>query len=100
LPRLHRRKSREFLSVSARFSGPFDDTVDVALLVRGEALENLRQRRTALAPDCMQIVAGHLTEEDVNAIAAYLSSTPAPQDPAPVKKDSYALPFACGSQPN
>ena len=28
--------------------------------------------RTATAPDCMQIVAGHLTEEDVKAIAAFL----------------------------
>ncbi|WP_439651773.1 c-type cytochrome [Microvirga puerhi] len=56
--------------------------------------------RTANAPDCMQLVAGHLTEEDVNAIAAYLSSRPAPQDPSPAKKGSYALPFACGSQPN
>jgi cytochrome c553 len=56
--------------------------------------------RTAIAPDCMQVVAGHLTEEDVNAIAAYLSSKPAPQDPSPAKKGSYALPFACGSQPN
>jgi cytochrome c553 len=56
--------------------------------------------RTAIAPDCMQLVAGHLTEEDVNAISAFLSSQPAPQDPAPAKKGSYALPFACGSQPN
>jgi cytochrome c553 len=56
--------------------------------------------RTAIAPDCMQVVAGHLTEEDVNAIAAYLSSRPIPQDPSPAKKGSYALPFACGSQPN
>nr|WP_162559311.1 c-type cytochrome [Microvirga sp. 17 mud 1-3] len=56
--------------------------------------------RTAIAPDCMQVVAGHLTEEDVNAIAAYLSSRPAPDNPAPAKKGSYALPFACGSQPN
>ena len=27
--------------------------------------------RTAAAPDCMQIVAGYLTEDDVKAIAAF-----------------------------
>jgi cytochrome c553 len=32
--------------------------------------------RTAAAPDCMQIVAGHLTEDDVKALAAWLSSRP------------------------
>ena len=30
--------------------------------------------RTATEPDCMQIVAAHLTEDDVKAVAAYLSS--------------------------
>ena len=42
--------------------------------------------RTAAAPDCMQIVAGHLTEDDVKAIAAWLSSRPAPPDPSPAAK--------------
>jgi cytochrome c553 len=55
--------------------------------------------RTALAPDCMQIVAGHLTEADVAAITAWLSSRPAPADRRPVPQGTYALPFACGSQP-
>ena len=55
--------------------------------------------RTATAPDCMQIVAGHLTEDDVKAVAAWLASRPAPTNPAPVPKGSFALPFACGSQP-
>ncbi len=55
--------------------------------------------RTATAPDCMQIVAGHLTEDDVKAIAAFLSSRPPPSDLSPVAKDSYTLPFACGSEP-
>jgi cytochrome c553 len=55
--------------------------------------------RTALAPDCMQVVAGHLTEADVTGIAAWLSSQPAPADRAPARKGSYPLPFACGSQP-
>ncbi len=55
--------------------------------------------RTADAPDCMQIVAGHLTEDDVKSVAAYLAMQPAPGDPAPVAQGSYALPFGCGSQP-
>lgn len=55
--------------------------------------------RTATAPDCMQIVAGHLNEDDVKAIAAFLSSRPSPSDLSPVAKDSYTLPFACGSEP-
>jgi cytochrome c553 len=55
--------------------------------------------RTATAPDCMQIVAGHLTEDDVKAVAAVLASKLAPDKPEPVAKGSYALPFACGSQP-
>jgi cytochrome c553 len=56
--------------------------------------------RTATAPDCMQIVAGHLTETDVTAVAAYLSTLSAPQDTAPVPKGSLPMPLACGSEPN
>jgi cytochrome c553 len=56
--------------------------------------------RTAKSPDCMQLVAGHLTEADVTAIAAWLATRPAPANPAPVPKGTYALPFGCGSQPN
>ncbi len=55
--------------------------------------------RTATAPDCMQIVAGHLTEEDVKAIAAFLASRPAPPDLSPAPEGSFTLPFACGSEP-
>ncbi|MCP8937126.1 c-type cytochrome [Alsobacter sp. SYSU M60028] len=55
--------------------------------------------RTALSPDCMQVVAGHLTEADVTAIAAWLSSRPAPAERRSVPQGTYALPFACGSQP-
>ena len=56
--------------------------------------------RTAAAPDCMQIVAGLLTEADVTAVAAYLSSLPIPADPAPVPRGTLAMPLACGSEPN
>jgi cytochrome c553 len=55
--------------------------------------------RTAAAPDCMQIVAGHLTEPDVAAAAAYLSSLPIPADPVPVARGTLAMPLACGSEP-
>jgi cytochrome c553 len=56
--------------------------------------------RTAAAPDCMQIVAGLLTEDDVKAIAAFLSSRPAPADPASAPRGSFKMPLACGSEPN
>jgi cytochrome c553 len=56
--------------------------------------------RTATAPDCMQIVAGLLTEDDVKAIAAWLSSRPAPADPTPVARGSLPMPLTCGSEPN
>jgi cytochrome c553 len=56
--------------------------------------------RTAAAPDCMQIVAGHLTEDDVKALAAWLSSRPMPSNPAPVPRGSLPMPLACGSEPN
>lgn len=56
--------------------------------------------RTAKAPDCMQIVAGHLTEDDVRAVAAYLATLAQPAGAAPSPAGSFALPFACGSQPD
>jgi cytochrome c553 len=56
--------------------------------------------RTAIEPDCMQIVAGHLTEADVTAVAAFLASLPVPTDPSPVPQGSLPMPLACGSEPN
>jgi cytochrome c553 len=55
--------------------------------------------RTAAAPDCMQIVAGLLTEDDVKAVAAWLSSRPAPSDPSSAPRGSLPMPLACGSEP-
>jgi cytochrome c553 len=55
--------------------------------------------RTALAPDCMQVVAARLTEADVRAVAAYLASIPASADRVPAEQGSWPLPFACGSEP-
>jgi cytochrome c553 len=56
--------------------------------------------RTAAEPDCMQIVAGHLTEADVTAVAAYLSTLTAPPDARPVPQGSLPMPLSCGSEPN
>lgn len=56
--------------------------------------------RTAPDPDCMQIVAGHLTEADVTAVAAYLASLPFPADIAPVPHGSLQMPLTCGSEPD
>jgi cytochrome c553 len=56
--------------------------------------------RTAATPDCMQIVASLLTEDDVKAVAAFLSSRPAPMDPASAPRGSLPMQLACGSQPN
>jgi cytochrome c553 len=56
--------------------------------------------RTAAAPDCMQIVAGHLTEDDVKALAAWLSSRQAPTTPTSVPHGSARMPLSCGSEPN
>jgi cytochrome c553 len=55
--------------------------------------------RTAASPDCMQIVASLLTEDDVKAVAAFLSSRPAPSDPSFAPRGSLPMPLACGSQP-
>jgi len=56
--------------------------------------------RTAAEPDCMQVVAASLTETDVTAVAAWLSSRPVPADPSPVPKGTLTMPLACGSEPN
>ena len=55
--------------------------------------------RTAKAPDCMQLVAARLTENDVTAVAAWLAAQPVPQDVKPLPAGTLALPFACGSEP-
>lgn len=54
--------------------------------------------RTAASPDCMQQVAVRLTESDVTAIAAWLSSRPAPAEPAPLPRGTLKMPLACGSE--
>jgi cytochrome c553 len=56
--------------------------------------------RTAAAPDCMQIIAATLTENDVSAVAAWLASLPVPSDPSPVARGTLSMPLPCGSEPN
>jgi len=47
-----------------------------------------------------QLVAGHLTESDVTAVAAWLSAQPIAADPSPVPQGTLPMPLACGSEPN
>ena len=56
--------------------------------------------RTTVTPDCMHQVASRLADRDITAIAAYLASLPAPQDPTPVAAGSLKMPLACGSVVN
>lgn len=53
--------------------------------------------RTALAPDCMQVIASSLTEPEVAAVAAYLASQPV-TNARPAKAAQVTLPMPCGSQ--
>lgn len=53
--------------------------------------------RTALAPDCMQLVSSSLTEPEVAAVSAYLASLPV-GNVRPAKASAARLPLACGSQ--
>jgi cytochrome c553 len=55
--------------------------------------------RTALTPDCMQVIAARLTEDEVKAVAAYLASLPGSATSVPAKQGSWPLPLACGSEP-
>jgi len=55
--------------------------------------------RTAKAPDCMQQVAGRLTDLDVTAVAAYLASLPVPAGTTPLPAGTLKTPLRCGSEP-
>lgn len=54
--------------------------------------------RTSIEPDCMQLIAARMTEEDVTAAAAWLAVMPVPANTLPLKQSSVRLPLACGSQ--
>lgn len=53
--------------------------------------------RTALAPDCMQVISSSLSEPEVAAVSAYLASLPVSKA-RPAKAGPARLPLACGSQ--
>jgi cytochrome c553 len=53
--------------------------------------------RNTVAPDCMHDIATRLHDRDITAIAAYLASQPAPENPVPIAAGSLKMPLACGS---
>ncbi|HTJ95617.1 MAG TPA: c-type cytochrome [Pararobbsia sp.] len=55
--------------------------------------------RHALAPDCMHEIATRLNDADISAVAAWLSTQQAPQNPVPVPAGTLKTPLACGSEP-
>ncbi|WP_087648420.1 c-type cytochrome [Caballeronia choica] len=55
--------------------------------------------RHAIAPDCMQQIASRLTDDDVTAVAAWLSTQTAPANPVPAPAGSLKTPLKCGSEP-
>jgi cytochrome c553 len=55
--------------------------------------------RQAKAPDCMHEIASRLSDDDVSAVAAWLSMQKAPQNPVPAPAGSLKTPLACGSEP-
>ncbi|WP_460840517.1 c-type cytochrome [Noviherbaspirillum agri] len=54
--------------------------------------------RTAIAPDCMQLIAARMTEQDVAAVSAWIAAMPIPANTEPAGQSTERLPFACGSQ--
>ena len=54
--------------------------------------------RHAADPDCMKRIATRLSEDDVAAVAAWLSSQNAPADASPESPNLVRMPLACGSQ--
>jgi cytochrome c553 len=69
-------------------------TYIVAQLTRWQVGE-----RHATEPDCMKRIASRLSDEDITAVAAWLSRQDAPRDPAPESANYVRMPLACGSQP-
>jgi cytochrome c553 len=55
--------------------------------------------RRAAEPDCMKRIAARLSDEDVAAVAIFLSRVEAPSDLAPESSSLLRMPFACGSEP-
>ncbi|ABO59066.1 c-type cytochrome [Burkholderia vietnamiensis] len=55
--------------------------------------------RVSTAPDCMHDIASRLGNDDITAVAAWLSSLPGAANSAPATAGSVKLPIACGSVP-
>jgi cytochrome c553 len=55
--------------------------------------------RRAKAPDCMHTIATRLTDDDIAAVANWLSTQAAPPNPVPAPAGSSKMPLACGSEP-
>ena len=55
--------------------------------------------RHAVAPDCMHEIATRLNDADISAVASWLSTQQAPQNPVPAQAGSLKTPLACGSEP-
>jgi cytochrome c553 len=54
--------------------------------------------RHAAEPDCMKRIATRLSDTDISAVAAWLSTQEAPKDAAPESSNLVRMPLACGSQ--
>jgi cytochrome c553 len=55
--------------------------------------------RHAAEPDCMKRIATRLSDQDIVAVAAWLSRQEAPKDLSPESSNLIRMPLACGSQP-
>lgn len=53
--------------------------------------------RAAPAPDCMAQIAGHLSDADISAVAAWLSAQDVPDDTQPAPATTARMPLSCGS---
>ena len=54
--------------------------------------------RHAAEPDCMKRIATRLSDTDISAVAAWLSTQEAPKDASPESSNLVRMPLACGSQ--
>ena len=54
--------------------------------------------RHAAEPDCMKRIATRLSDTDISAVAAWLSTQQAPKEASPESSNLVRMPLACGSQ--
>jgi cytochrome c553 len=70
-------------------------TYIVAQLTRWQVGE-----RHAIEPDCMKRIALRLSDQDITAVAAWVSRQESPKDLSPESGSRVRMPFSCGSQPS